>query len=209
MSEKIENEMSTRENHDSYRRSRMSEGGRRQRQGNRGDEAPLQQQIAWGRQITGRDATHETILVLFERDGHRFEARNLATALHRVGKFGGRRLTRDPRLKRLVDMCARRIGDFKAQEITNSAWGCAKSGFADQRFFGEIAAEAARQINEFNPQNLANTVWAFATASVVAERLFKAVAAEVSRRINEFKAQEMANTVWAFCLCRLGSVSSL
>ena len=83
------------------------------RDGNHGDEAPRQQQIAWGKQITGLDATPATILALFERDGHRFEARNLATALHRVGKLGGRRLTRDPRLERLIETCAWRIREFE------------------------------------------------------------------------------------------------
>ena len=183
-------------NHDSDRRSRRLEGRRPPR--NRGDETPLQQQIAWGKQITRLDATPATILALFEREGHRFEARNLATALHRVGKLGGRRLTRDPRLERLIETCAWRIREFTPQQIANIAWGSAKTGFTDHRFFEAVAAEAARRITEFDSQAMANTAWAYATASVTAEPLFKAIAVEVPRRIGEFNAQEMANTIWTF-----------
>ena len=66
----------------------------------------------------------EAILTLFEQNGDQLSARNLATAVHRIGKLGGRRFMRDPRLGRLIEMCGRRIGEFKPQEIANSAWGC-------------------------------------------------------------------------------------
>ena len=188
------------QNHD-----RESEGQRPRRQGNHGEQARLQQQIAWGRQITRLDATPATILALFESEGHRFEARNLATALHRVGKLGGRRLTRDPRLERLIETCAWRIREFEPQGITNIARGCAKTGFCDHRIFEAIAAVAARRITEFTSQAIANTAWACATASVTAEPLFKAIAVEVPRRIGEFNAQEMANTIWAFATANIAA----
>ena len=108
--------------------------------------------------------TPEAILTIFEQNGPRFEARNLATAMHRIGKLGGKRVMRDPRLERLIEMCGRRISEFEPQQIANSVWGCAKTGFTDQRFFKAIAEEASRRIREFNPQQMANTVWAFATA---------------------------------------------
>ena len=83
--------------------------------------------------------TPEAILRLFEQNGHRFEARNLATAVHRIGKLGGRKVQKDPRVNRLIEVCGRRIGEFEPQEIANSAWGCAKTGFTDQRFFNAVA----------------------------------------------------------------------
>ena len=119
--------------------------------------------------------TPEAILTLVEQNGPQLSERNLATAVHRIGKLGGRNFRQDPRLERLLEMCGRRIGEFKPQEIANSAWGCGKIGFIDQRFFEAIASEIPRRISEFNAQNMANAVWAFATASVTADSLFKAV----------------------------------
>ena len=142
--------------------------------------------------------TPESILTLLKQYEAQFSARNLATAVHRIGKLGGRRVQQDPRLERLIEMCGRRIGEFEPQEIANSAWGCAKIGITDQRFFKAVAEKASRRIHAFNPQAMANTVWAFATARVAADTLFKAVAAEVPRRIGEFNAQNMTNMVWAF-----------
>ena len=68
--------------------------------------------------------TPEAILTLFEQNGSQLSTRNLATAVHRIGKFGGGHLREDPKLERLIEMCGRRIGEFKPQEIANSAWGC-------------------------------------------------------------------------------------
>jgi len=101
--------------------SRRANERRPPREGNRGNKAPRHQQIAWGKQITGRNATPEAILTLFEQSGYRFETRNSATVVHRVAKLGGKKSRRDPRLERLIDMCGRRIGDFEPQEIANSA----------------------------------------------------------------------------------------
>ena len=161
-------------------------------------EAPRHQQIQWGKQMTGRDATPETILTLFEREGHAFSARNLATSVHRVGKLGEHRVRSDRRLPPLAEKCRRRIDAFAPQELANTAWGFAKTDFIERVLFIAIAVEALKRLGDFNSQNLANTVWAFAKADVAAEALFKAIAAAALRCIGEFKAQEMANTVWAF-----------
>ena len=145
---------------------------RQPHEGNRRDdddqEAPLYQQIQWGKQITGRDATPETILTLFVRDGHAFSARNLATTVHRVGKIGGPRVRSDRRLPPLAEKCRRRIGAFEPQHLANTAWGFAKTDFIDRLLFVAIAAEALKRIVNFNSQNMANAVWAFATAGVKA-----------------------------------------
>ena len=70
-------------------------------------EAPKWQQITWGKQITGRSATIDSILGLFDAQGHRFSSRNLATAAHRVAKIGGRRrnpAAKDSRMQALSRM---------------------------------------------------------------------------------------------------------
>ena len=93
------------------RRNRRSEEQQQRtpREGDRGDErkAPLHQQIAWNKHITRHGMTSETILTLFEQNGHQFNARNLATAVHRIGKLGGRHVRQDLRLERLIEMCGR------------------------------------------------------------------------------------------------------
>ena len=148
-----------------HRRNRRSEERQQRspREGNLDDErqAPLHQQISWGKHITRHGMTPEAILTLFEQSGHRFEARNLATAVHRIGKLGGRNIGKDPRLARLIAMCGRRIGEFEPQAIANSVWGCAKTGTCEPRFFEAVAAEVPRRIGEFNAQDMASMVWAF------------------------------------------------
>ena len=130
--------------------------------------------------------TSEAILTLFEQNGSQLSARNLATAVHRIGKLGGRNVRQDPRLERLIETCSQRIGEFEPQGIANCAWGCAKIGITNPRIFEAVAAEVPRRIGEFNAQEMANPVWAFATASVSADQLFEAIAAEVRRRIGAF-----------------------
>mmetsp|Transcript_25319 Transcript_25319/g.81910 ORF Transcript_25319/g.81910 Transcript_25319/m.81910 type:complete len:514 (-) Transcript_25319:1772-3313(-) len=158
--------------------------------------AGRQQQIWWGRAMA--NAEPEAILTLFEKAGHRFSGRNLATAAHRLAKRGGRRFRDDPRVAQLAEGCRRRVGDFNSQEMAITAWAFATASVAAPRLFEAIAAEASARIRQFTPQQLANTAWAFATASVAAPRLFETIADEAARRIDEFKSQGLANTAWAF-----------
>mmetsp|Transcript_25318 Transcript_25318/g.81901 ORF Transcript_25318/g.81901 Transcript_25318/m.81901 type:complete len:551 (-) Transcript_25318:1772-3424(-) len=158
--------------------------------------AGRQQQIWWGRAMA--NAEPEAILTLFEKAGHRFSGRNLATAAHRLAKRGGRRFRDDPRVAQLAEGCRRRVGDFNSQEMAITAWAFATASVAAPRLFEAIAAEASARIRQFTPQQLANTAWAFATASVVAPRLLEAIADEAPRRIHEFNSQGLANTAWAF-----------
>jgi len=158
--------------------------------------AGRQQQIWWGRAMA--NAEPEAILTLFEKAGHRFSGRNLATAAHRLAKRGGRRFRDDPRVAQLAEGCRRRVGDFNSQEMAITAWAFATASVAAPRLFEAIAAEASARIRQFTPQQLANTAWAFATASVAAPRVFEAIADEAPRRIHEFNSQGLANTAWAF-----------
>ena len=153
-------------------------------------------QKSWGKQM--KDADPSSILQLFVDEGHRFSPRNLATALHRVAKRGGRSFRQDPRVAKLVDACLPRIDEFEAQHMANSIWAVAKAEIPATQLFDAIAEKAPKRIDEFNSQNMANAVWAFATAGVKAPQLFDAIAGEAVGRINEFNSQGMANTVWAF-----------
>ena len=155
-------------------------------------------QEEWGRQITGPSATPETILTLFEQEGHRFEARNLAVTAYRVGKIGGPRVRSDRRLPPLAQRCRQRIDAFEPPDLAATAWGFVKTGFIERLLFAVIAAAAVTSIGNFGSQGMAMTVWAFATARVAAPTLFTAVAEQALGRIDEFNPHSMATTTWAF-----------
>ena len=57
------------------------------------------------------------------------------------------------------------LGDFKVQELANTAWAFATASQQDAQLFAVLASVAELHLGDFNVQNLANTAWAFATAS--------------------------------------------
>ncbi|KAJ8607233.1 hypothetical protein CTAYLR_010370 [Chrysophaeum taylorii] len=172
--------------------------------------------------MTGRGATHESILSLFAARGDEFSARNLATAAHRVAKFGGR--NRDRRIREfnprdlantawafakagieaphlfaaIADAAHSRLGEFKPPELANTSWAFAKAGIEAPQLFDTIALAARSWLGQFNPQQLAITAWAFATAGIEAPQLFDAIALEARSWLGEFNPQDLANSAWAF-----------
>jgi len=142
--------------------------------------------------------TADRVLALVRSSGRRFDARNLATAAHRVGKFGGRRLRSDGRLEELGRLCRRKVRSFPAHSLAVAVWGFAKAGLADLELFAAFAGAAKERIDSFNSLNMSNTVWAFATAGVVDEELFGTVAAQFARTIRRCNPLAMAETAWAF-----------
>ena len=56
------------------------------------------------------------------------------------------------------------MGEFKAQELANTAWAYATTVWqsAKQQFMVLVDA-VQRRVGEFNGQDIANTAWAFAT----------------------------------------------
>ena len=96
------------------------------------------------------------------------------------------------------ESAVRRVDEFNAQELGNTAWAYATAGRDHPQLFDAIAASAMPRVDRFIAQNLANTVWAYATAGHARPDLFDAVAREVARRADEFKPQELANTAWAY-----------
>ena len=45
----------------------------------------------------------------------------------------------------------RRMGNFKLQELANTAWAFATQGHPDLQLFNALAREAERRIGNFNP----------------------------------------------------------
>ena len=70
------------------------------------------------------------------------------------------------------------MGDFKAQELANTAWAFATVGKSDAQLFTALARVAERHVGDCNAQNLVNTAWAFATVGKSDAQLFTALARE-------------------------------
>ena len=51
----------------------------------------------------------------------------------------------------------RRLSEFNAQEIANTAWAFATVNYQNEKLFAVSARAAERRLSEFNPQNLSNT----------------------------------------------------
>ncbi len=68
------------------------------------------------------------------------------------------------------------MGEFKSQELANTAWAFATVGQSDEKLFVVLARAVERRVSEFNTQDLANTAWAFATLGQLDDKLFAALA---------------------------------
>merc|ERR1712151_177278 len=61
----------------------------------------------------------------------------------------------------LAKAAERRIGDFNARDLANTAWAFATAGFLNAELFAVLAKAAERRIWDFNAQNLAAAFWSF------------------------------------------------
>ena len=77
----------------------------------------------------------------------------------------------------------RHLGDFKPQELANTAWAFATLGQADAQLCMVLAREAGQRVGDLNPQGLANKTWAFATLGHVDAQLFMALAREAELKV--------------------------
>ena len=73
------------------------------------------------------------------------------------------------------------MGDFKVQELGNTAWAFTTAGQEDALLFAALAIVAEQHMGDFKVQSLANTAWAFATAGQEDALLFAAFRKALSR----------------------------
>ena len=67
----------------------------------------------------------------------------------------------------LCSAADRRMADFDAQNVVNTAWAFAKvatAGWPELQLFLTLATEVEWHMADLNAQELANTAWAFTTA---------------------------------------------
>ena len=55
----------------------------------------------------------------------------------------------------------RRVADFNAQDLANTAWAFATAGHKDAQLFSALARAAERRVEDFNAQAIANTAKPF------------------------------------------------
>ena len=67
----------------------------------------------------------------------------------------------------LAGAAERRVGEFNAQNLANTARALATEGQSDAQLRTALAREAKRRMGDFKPQNLANTARALATVGRV------------------------------------------
>ena len=60
-----------------------------------------------------------------------------------------------------------RLGDFKVQDLANTAWAFATASQQDAPLFAALARAAKLRLCDFEVQGLANLAWAFATANTL------------------------------------------
>ena len=85
------------------------------------------------------------------------------------------------------------MGDFKAQELANTAWAFAAAAQADASLFGMLAKVAEQRMGDFGGQQVTNTLWAFATAGQSDASLYMALAIATKRHVGNFNSQGLAN----------------
>mmetsp|Transcript_3852 Transcript_3852/g.5855 ORF Transcript_3852/g.5855 Transcript_3852/m.5855 type:complete len:292 (+) Transcript_3852:195-1070(+) len=164
---------------------------------------PNQQQINWSKQITGNCATIQSILTLFQKEGHVFDARTLATTAHRIAKLyvlTERKKLGDKRIYSLADTCRQRIAEMHTHSITNTVWAFATLGIEVPRLFATVAGVALNRMESFSHAALSTLVWAFAVAKYKAPRLFTAIADEAIAHIDQFNPLELTNIAWAMAV---------
>ena len=86
-------------------------------------------------------------------------------------------------LARLAEL---RLGDFKVQELANTAWAFATASQQDAQLFAALARAIELRVGDFKVQGLANTAWAFATASQSDAHLFAALVRAPEVRLGDF-----------------------
>ena len=89
-----------------------------------------------------------------------------------------------------------RLGDFKVQDLSNTAWAFAMARQQNAQLFAALARMAELRLGDFNVQELTNIAWAFATVATASQsdvtpgqsdvQLFAMLARAAKRRLDDF-----------------------
>ena len=92
----------------------------------------------------------------------------------------------------LASVAVRRVSDFEAQSLSNTAWAFVIARQSDMELLGVLARAAEQCIDDVAVQALNNTAWAFATAGLSDVQLFTALARKAEKRLVDFSALQLA-----------------
>ena len=93
-----------------------------------------------------------------------------------------------PLYRAFAKVIERRVAEFNAQDLANTAWAFAKACHEDALLFAALARASARRLDDFNPQDLVNTAWAFAKLGQLDAPLFAALARSLTaRRLDDLR----------------------
>jgi len=95
----------------------------------------------------------------------------------------------------------RRLPDFSAQGVSNTAWALAKRGLLNQRCAAAMSfVEAFGDLRGFTPQAVANLMWAVVRlrpAPPIVEQFAAVVCRDATDRISEFRWRDLAGVASA------------
>ena len=101
--------------------------------------------------------------------------------------------------KEMAREAERRVSEFNAQELANTAWAFAAVNLLDKKLFRTLVREAGRRVSEFNAQDLTNMAWAFASVNLFDERLRRILAREAERH-----GEKLLTRQWEASPCHHG-----
>lgn len=73
------------------------------------------------------------------------------------------------------------------QNLSNTAWSCAKLAYEDDELLTAISAEVIPKIYDAPCQDLVNTASAFSSQGIMDDELSAAISEEAQRRANDFQ----------------------
>eukprot|EP01127_Copromyxa_protea_P019813 TRINITY_DN6510_c0_g1_i1.p1 TRINITY_DN6510_c0_g1~~TRINITY_DN6510_c0_g1_i1.p1 ORF type:complete len:858 (-),score=206.22 TRINITY_DN6510_c0_g1_i1:287-2602(-) len=163
--------------------------------------------------------TAQNLLIGCKKCAKHFNAHQLSLILLGFAKLG---LYDEDFLVIFGRFATKKINDFKAQDLSNAAWGFARLDFKAPEFFAAVISQAIKQLSsvcscydkytqgdsvtcahfsEFTPQHLSNLIWSVAKIGIKpseVSELCSIVAFRMTPLIGKFKARDISNAFWGF-----------
>jgi len=92
----------------------------------------------------------------------------------------------------------RKMAQFDAQALTNTAWSYAKLSNIPPRVLNPLIEQAFQKLPQWCPQNLTALSWSFAALTFRSRTLMGSISEEVIQKITACCAQDLSNTSWAY-----------
>ena len=79
------------------------------------------------------------------------------------------------------------VGEFRAQELVNTAWAFATADQLDAPLFALVARAAQLRVAELKAQGLANAAWAFAKMGLSETPVLPVIMARAAQALSGFR----------------------